>query len=57
MKKLQSWTAYRITGAKAEKADGIIYAVSRKEAEAEAWAKFEAKTPMERVRIFVREMQ
>jgi hypothetical protein len=52
MKKLKSWMAYRITGAKAEKADGVI-----KEAEAEAWVKFEAKTPMEKVRIFVREMQ
>jgi hypothetical protein len=54
---VKSWLAYRIKGAKTEKAEGVIFANTREEAEEAAHIKFEATRPIEKVRIFVREMK
>ena len=54
---VKSWLAYRIEGAKTEKAEGVIFANTREEAEEAAHIKFEATRPIEKVRIFVREMK
>jgi len=54
---VKSWLAYRIKGAKTEKAEGVIFANTREEAEAAAHVKFEATRPIEKVRIFVREIK
>jgi hypothetical protein len=54
---VKSWFAYRIKGAKTEKAEGVIFANTREEAEEAAHVKFEATRPIEKVKIFVRELK
>ena len=49
------WLAYRIKGAKAEAHPDIIHAWTKEEAEQQAYAIFEAKTQIERLRVYIRE--
>ena len=51
----KAWLAYRITGAKAEKYDGLIHAHSREEAEIKAQAAFGVTTQAEKAKVYVRE--
>ena len=53
--KKKTWIAYRIKGLKAEAHPGPIYAETNAEAVFQAYAIFDAKTPAEKVQVYVRE--